>query len=120
MRYLAAALTMTLVIVTVSDQRADARRQQKSGAASTQGWITFENVAAIVGATFPNVNGASPDKYLVETMGSGALFFDYDGDGWLDLFLVDGGSLADPAMNARARHRLRSEIKPNKNHKPMN
>ena len=28
-------------------------------------------------------------------MGSGAVFFDYDADGWVDLFLVDGGSLAD-------------------------
>ena len=39
-------------------------------------------------------------------MGSGAVFFDYDADGWVDLFLVDGGSLADAAVAARARHRL--------------
>ena len=55
---------------------------------------------------FHHVNGASPDKHLVETMGSGGLFFDYDNDGWLDIFLVDGGSLADPAVARRARHRL--------------
>ena len=29
-------------------------------------------------------------------MGSGGLFFDYDADGWLDIFLVDGGSLTRP------------------------
>jgi hypothetical protein len=39
-------------------------------------------------------------------MGSGGLFFDYDGDGWIDVFLVDGGSIADPAIDRRARHRL--------------
>ena len=68
--------------------------------------VTFENVAMAAGVAFTHVNGASADKYLVETMGSGALFIDYDNDGWIDLFLVDGGSLADSAVDARARHRL--------------
>ena len=58
------------------------------------------------GIDFRHTNGASRDKYLVETMGSGGLFFDYDGDGWQDLFLVDGGSLADADVARRARHRL--------------
>jgi enediyne biosynthesis protein E4 len=39
-------------------------------------------------------------------MGSGGLFFDFDNDGWIDIFLVDGGSLADPAVARPARHRL--------------
>ena len=39
-------------------------------------------------------------------MGSGGLFFDYDGDGWIDIFLVDGGSLADASVARRAQHRL--------------
>jgi hypothetical protein len=66
----------------------------------------FVDATREAGIAFQHVNGASPDKHLVETMGSGGLFFDYDGDGWIDVFLVDGGSLADPAVAKRARHRL--------------
>jgi hypothetical protein len=68
--------------------------------------VTFENVARAAGVDFEHVNGASPEKHLVETMGSGGLFFDYNNDGWPDIFLVDGGSLADRQAAGRARHRL--------------
>jgi enediyne biosynthesis protein E4 len=66
----------------------------------------FENIAVAAGVNFRHANGASPDHHLQEIMGSGGLFFDYDNDGWTDLFLVDGGSLADPAAAARSHHRL--------------
>jgi len=68
--------------------------------------VGFENVTTASGIDFTAVNGASPTKYLVETMGSGAAFLDYNSDGWVDLLFVDGGSVADPAAAARARHRL--------------
>ena len=67
---------------------------------------TFANIATSAGINFVHLNGASPDRHLPEIMGSGGLFFDYDNDGWTDVFLVDGGSIADPATNGRARHRL--------------
>src|SRR5260370_30396927 len=35
-------------------------------------------------------------KYLLETMGSGVAFLDYDNDGLLDIFFVNGAALADP------------------------
>jgi len=66
----------------------------------------FVDIARQAGVVFHHTNGASPDKHLVETMGSGGLFFDYDGDGWPDIFLVDGGSIADASVDRRARHRL--------------
>ena len=75
-------------------------------AANTGAPPQFVDVASQAGIAFQHTNGASPDKHLVETMGSGGLFFDYDGDGWIDVFLVDGGSLADPNVHERARHRL--------------
>jgi hypothetical protein len=74
------------------------------GAAQTV--VRFTDVTGDAGISFDHVNGASPVKHLVETMGSGGLFADFDDDGWLDIFLVDGGSLADPAVARQARHRL--------------
>jgi enediyne biosynthesis protein E4 len=64
--------------------------------------VRFTEISHEAGVDFRHVNGASADKHLVETMGSGGLFFDYDDDGWTDIFLVDGGLLADPARAASA------------------
>ncbi len=70
------------------------------------GPVLFRDVAVESGVAFTHTNGASPSKHIVETMGSGGLLFDYDGDGWLDVFLVDGGSVVDPRAAAQARSRL--------------
>ena len=66
----------------------------------------FRDVAVSAGLDFTHVSGASDQKFLPEILGSGGLFFDFDDDGWLDIFLVDGGSFADPTVAQRARHRL--------------
>jgi enediyne biosynthesis protein E4 len=66
----------------------------------------FRNVATEAGLTFTHTNGSSPAKHIVETMSSGGLFFDYDADGWIDVFLVDGGSVVDPKVHARSKSRL--------------
>ena len=76
------------------------------GTGAAQTTVKFTDITRESGVSFRHVNGASPDKHLVETMGSGGLFFDYDNDGWIDLFLVDGGSLADARIASQARHRL--------------
>src|SRR5580765_4544167 len=51
---------------------------------------TFTDITAAAGIAFRHENGAFGKKYLPETMGSGVAVFDADGDGWPDLFFVNG------------------------------
>lgn len=55
--------------------------------------VSFTDVTAQAGIRFRHVNGAAGQFHLPETMGSGCVFFDYDGDGWMDIFLVNSGPL---------------------------
>jgi hypothetical protein len=48
------------------------------------------------GLNFRFHNSPTPLKYLIETMGGGVAIFDYDNDGWPDVFFVNGASLKDP------------------------
>jgi len=52
--------------------------------------IRFRDITQAAGIRFVHNNGAFGKKYLPETMGSGVAFIDYDGDGWQDIFLVNG------------------------------
>ena len=53
--------------------------------------VQFINVAQGAGLTNKTIFGAEEkNKFLLETTGCGAAFVDYDDDGWLDIFLVNG------------------------------
>jgi hypothetical protein len=54
--------------------------------------VTFVDVARPAGITFRHDNAASPDKYLIETMGSGCGWIDYDQNGLLDLYMANGAA----------------------------
>jgi enediyne biosynthesis protein E4 len=53
------------------------------------------DVTAASGIAFKHNNGAYGAKFLPETMGPGCAFLDYDGDGWLDILLVNGTNWPD-------------------------
>ena len=55
--------------------------------------LRFTDQTQQAGIQFIHTNGASDEKYLPETMGAGGLFFDYDNDGHLDIYLVNSGNL---------------------------
>src|SRR5580704_4409211 len=56
----------------------------------------FVDITAQSGVRFQHVASHTSKKYLPETMGSGVALFDYDNDGRLDIFLVNGAPLSDP------------------------
>jgi hypothetical protein len=68
--------------------------QNASVAASVPG--AFTDIAASSGVKFLHRASHTSKKYLLETMGSGVALFDYDNDGRLDLFLVNGARIKDP------------------------
>lgn len=56
----------------------------------------FVDVTSLLGVRFQHLASHTSKKYLPETMGAGVALFDYDNDGRLDIFLVNGASLSDP------------------------
>jgi hypothetical protein len=63
---------------------------------STPEAAKFTDVTSALGLSFEYVASHTPKKYLIETMGSGVAIFDYDNDGRLDIFVVNGAPLSDP------------------------
>ena len=81
------------------------RPQERSAAT-----IHFTDVTATADIHFKHTSGLSGRKYGVEALGSGAAFFDYNGDGHMDLYVVNGADLPghispQPPRNALYRNR---------------
>jgi hypothetical protein len=56
--------------------------------------VQFVDVARQAGLTIPNVwGGIDRKRIIIETKGSGIAFFDYDNDGWMDIYLTNGNRL---------------------------
>jgi hypothetical protein len=69
--------------------------QNGAGSSTADGYgVSFVNVARTAGLTAKTIYGDEHrNKYLLETTGCGVAWFDYDNDGWLDLFFVNGTRL---------------------------
>ncbi|MCA8956853.1 MAG: CRTAC1 family protein [Planctomycetes bacterium] len=71
--------------------------------------VVFRDVTANSGVVFRHVNGATGQFLYPESMGAGVALFDADGDGWLDIYLINGNQLvgtADPkCTNALFRNK---------------
>ena len=96
--------------------RASAKLDQKNGPPkealppSSDAGVTFTNVARESGLNVKTIfGGEHTNKYLLETTGCGVAFYDYDNDGWLDIFLVNGSRLEGfPAESEPTSHLFRN------------
>jgi enediyne biosynthesis protein E4 len=65
------------------------------------GPIVFQDIAAKAGLTqWHHVMGTPEKRYILESIGSGVALLDYDNDGWLDIYLVNGSTQA--ALDGKA------------------
>jgi hypothetical protein len=64
-----------------------------AGGFVADGPVVFEDVSEKAGLTrWTHTMGSKDKKYIIETNGSGVCLLDYDNDGWLDIFLVNGST----------------------------
>jgi enediyne biosynthesis protein E4 len=72
--------------------------------------VSFVDVARESGLNVKTIfGGEHKNKYLLETTGCGVAFYDYDNDGWLDIFLVNGWRLEGfPAGSEPTSHLFRN------------
>src|SRR6202044_3015290 len=84
--------------------------QAQQAKPSTPAIANFVDVADKAGLTLPNVfGGIDTKKYIIETTGSGVAIFDYDNDGWPDIFLGNGTRLGTlPSGPAPSKHLYRN------------
>jgi hypothetical protein len=98
------AILVQLAICLLTTLTLNSRAQRISTPATAP--VTFEEVPAKTsGITWVHTNAHSPDRHLPETVGAGCAFFDYDNDGWMDIYLVNSGrsdffTPATPLKNA--------------------
>src|SRR6202521_2516424 len=82
-------LTALAEMVTAQGRASPAALAPNSGEA-------FVDTTERLGVNFQYRASHTSRKYLLETMGAGVALFDYDNDGRLDIYLVNGAPLSDP------------------------
>lgn len=84
----------TIIFLLCAGLFASARDSQKQENSASPPLANFTDIAQKAGLTLTNVFGEKDTKkYIIETTGNGVAIFDYDNDGWPDIFFVNGATL---------------------------
>jgi len=102
-------LGVVALFSVVAHSQPPAQSSQQASAAKSvvnPGFANFSDIAEKSGLTAVNVfGGVDTKKYIIETTGTGVAIFDYDNDGWPDIFIVNGTTLEGfPAKEAPTNH----------------
>jgi hypothetical protein len=81
---LSSLLLLTLCLAPITSAR-------QASATATKPVTFVEVTPKSSGITWVHDNAHSSERYLPETVGAGCAFFDYDNDGWMDIYLVNSG-----------------------------
>lgn len=84
-----------LVLMLIFDARAGQQATSPAPPTAENTAGKFVDVTAAKGVHFQYKASHTSKKFLVETMGAGVALFDYDNDGLLDIFVVNGAPLGD-------------------------
>jgi hypothetical protein len=96
MRIALTILSFVATLAGVVDQHSGPSKTPSADAAVLPG--DFEDITEKAGVHFQYQSSHSAKHYLPETMGGGVALFDYDNDGRLDIFFVNGAPIADPTL----------------------
>ena len=69
--------------------------------------VHFRDGTGPAGLAFLHVSGSKEKTYILESMSGGVAVFDYDSDGWMDIYLVNGSTMEDLV---RDRRRVRNAL----------
>ncbi len=92
------AVSLPIFVLSQSTLSKAARNSGSSSHAqkhSSTSNISFADVTRAAGIEFHLTCGGPEKRYIMESMCGGIAVFDYDGDGWMDIFLVNGSTLED-------------------------
>jgi enediyne biosynthesis protein E4 len=92
---IALLIICTAVYITAARSQTKTQRPATPAKPTAASSISFLDVVRSAGIDFHLTCGSLEKRYIMETMCGGVAVFDYDNDGWMDIFLVDGSTLED-------------------------